>query len=76
MWDDPEAQALLERASTVSDEAERRRLFDQLHRMQMERVPLIFLYNAVDAVAVSRRVRGFRPWVGSKHRLWEVEIVR
>ncbi|MBA2435976.1 MAG: ABC transporter substrate-binding protein [Chthoniobacterales bacterium] len=76
IWDDPEAQAMLERASITSDEAERRRLFQDLHRRQLAQTPLIFLYNGVEANAMSRRVRGFRSWALAKPRLWEVEVVR
>lgn len=76
VWDDPEAQGMLERASVTSDEAERRRLFQALHRRQLEQTPSIFLYNGIDANAMSRRVRGFRSWALAKPRLWEVEVVR
>lgn len=76
VWDDGEALTLIERTSTVSDDAERRKLFDELHRRQLEQVPLIILYNDVDKVALAGNVRGYVPWVASKPRLWGVEIAR
>ena len=74
VWDNPEVQGLLERAMTISAEDERRRIFDDLHARQLAEVPLIILFNGVDSAATTKRVKGFRPWVASKPRLWEVRL--
>ena len=76
VWDNREADALIEKATLVSDEAERRKIFDQLHVMMLADAPLIFLYNQVDTAVVSKRLQGFAPWVASKPRLWEVSVAR
>ncbi|KRE07654.1 peptide ABC transporter substrate-binding protein [Bosea sp. Root670] len=76
VWDNREADALIEKATLVSDEAERRKIFDQLHVMMLSDAPLIFLYNQVDTAVVSKRLQGFAPWVASKPRLWEVSVTK
>ncbi|MDX3807956.1 MAG: ABC transporter substrate-binding protein [Bosea sp. (in: a-proteobacteria)] len=76
VWDSREADALIERATLIGDEAERKKIFDQLHTMMLADAPLIFLYNQVDTAVVSKRLQGFAPWVASKPRLWEVGIAQ
>ncbi len=56
---------------TLSDRAERQKLVNELHKQVIEDVPLIFMFNGVDAIAHSKRVKGFQPWQ-SKLRMWEV----
>ena len=75
VWDDPEAQALLERASRIVDERERGQLFDELHRRQIAAAPLVILFNGAEAWVVSARVKGFSPWEG-KPRLWGMSVER
>ncbi len=76
VWENPEALALLEKASTVSNEAERGKLFDELHKRFMADVPMIKVYNAVDVNANQKRLQGFTPWLASKPRLWEVSLAK
>jgi peptide/nickel transport system substrate-binding protein len=76
VWDNPEALALIDKASASSDEAERGRIFDDLHQRFLKEVPMIMIYNNVDVNAVSRRLDGFTPWVASKARLWEVKVTK
>lgn len=76
VWDNREADALIEKATLINDEAERKKIFDQLHTMMLADAPLIFLYNQVDTAVVSKRLQGFAPWVASKPRLWEVGIAQ
>ncbi len=73
VWDNPQAQALIDKAMAVSDKAERQALFDELHKRAIEEVPLIVYFNGVDVVANNKRVVGFRPWQ-SKLRMWEVTV--
>lgn len=71
VWDNPEALAKIDRLMTISDRAERQKLVDELHKQVIEDVPLIFMFNGVDAIAHSKRIKGFQPWQ-SKLRMWEV----
>jgi peptide/nickel transport system substrate-binding protein len=73
VWEDPKALELLARSMTVSDEAERQKIFDEMHQLQLETVPLIILYNSIDAWGVVNRVKGFSTWE-SKPRLWGVSV--
>ncbi|WP_253904449.1 ABC transporter substrate-binding protein [Bordetella trematum] len=72
VWDDSEAQALLNQAMVVSDTAQRQALFDQLHERLLQEVPLVILFNPEEPWAASRRVTGFQPWEGMP-RLWGVK---
>ena len=76
VWDDAEGLALLEEAMTVTDQAARQSLFDRMHRRFIATVPMLVLYNGVDSVAYSRRIDGYRPWLGAKPRLWGVRVVK
>ena len=72
VWDDPEAQAMIDKAAAIADKAERQKLFDALHDKMIADVPLIFTFNGIDAIAHSKRISGFQPWQ-SKLRMWEVK---
>jgi peptide/nickel transport system substrate-binding protein len=74
VWENPEALALIDKASEVSNEAERGRIFDELHKRFLAEVPMIMMYNQVDVSAKSKRVQGYTPWLASKPRLWEVKV--
>lgn len=74
VWDNPEALALIDKASVVSNEAERTKMFDELHTRFIHDLPMIMIYNPVDVNAQQKRLRGFTPWVASKPRLWEVSL--
>jgi peptide/nickel transport system substrate-binding protein len=74
VWDDPESNALVDKAGVTSNAAERGRIFDELHRRFLADVPMIMIYNYVDVNAESKRLQGHRPWVASKPRFWEVRV--
>jgi peptide/nickel transport system substrate-binding protein len=74
VWGSAEAQKLLEQSMDVTDHAARQKLFDELHRQQIDDVPIIVLYNHLDTSAVSKRVKGYAPWYASTMRLWEVSV--
>lgn len=76
VWDNPEALSLIDKASTVSNEAERTKMFDELHTRFMRDLPMIMIYNPVDVNVQQKRLRGFTPWVASKPRLWEVTLAK
>jgi peptide/nickel transport system substrate-binding protein len=73
VWDNQEVIKLLTRASQIDDEAERKQIFDQLHTQMIGEVPLVMLFNNVEAWANNTRVSGFKPWE-SRARAWEVSI--
>ena len=74
VWDNPEAQALLDKSMVVSDKAERQKLFDELHQRFIADVPMVMLYNGIDAGAFGKRVKGYNSSILSKPRLWEVTV--
>lgn len=75
VWDNPEAQVLIDKAMALADKSERQKLFDELHRRVIAEVPLINYYNGIDAIAHSKRLSGFQPWQ-SKLRMWEVTLAQ
>jgi peptide/nickel transport system substrate-binding protein len=74
VWDNPEAQKVLEASMDVTDRAARQKLFDELHRRQIDDVPIIVLYNHLDTGVVAKRIKGYAPWFASTPRLWEVSV--
>ncbi len=74
VWDSPDALALIDKANASSNDAERRKIFDELHQRYLADVPMLMLYNTVDIHANSKRLQGFTPWLASKQRFWEVSI--
>ena len=74
VWDNPEAQALLDKSMVVSDKAERQAIFDELHKRFIDEVPMVMLYNGLDAGVYAKRVKGYKSSILSKPRLWEVSI--
>jgi peptide/nickel transport system substrate-binding protein len=74
VWDEAEAQALIDKASTISDQAERQKIFDELHKRQMETTPLIIFANGQEAWGHTKRVQGAEPWEG-KPRVWGARVV-
>jgi peptide/nickel transport system substrate-binding protein len=75
VWDNPEAQALLDKSMVLSDKTERQALFDDLHKRFIAEVPMVMLYNGLDSGVYAKRVRGYKSSILSKPRLWEVSVV-
>lgn len=73
IWDNPEAQALLDKASVLSDTGERQKLFDELYKLQLVDTPLIIMFNGIEASAQGKRIQGEPYWEG-KQRLWGVGV--
>lgn len=73
VWDDPAVIALLDKASKIESPAERQKIFDELHKRMIDDVPLVMLFNSIEAWASTARVSGFVPWE-SRVRAWEVAI--
>jgi len=73
VWDDPKALGLIEKSFVESDTAKRQAIFDELHGLMMEQVPMLVLFNGADAWAANKRISGFSVWE-SKPRAWETKV--
>lgn len=71
-WEDPRAIELLEQLIATSEDSERQRLYDELHRLMITDVPIIGLYNAATATAMLDTVRDYRLTPLNLPRLWGV----
>lgn len=71
-WSDPAALALLYKSMQVTDFAERQKLFDELHEMFLDTVPMIILFNIATAYGVRDDVEGYSSWAGNTPRFWGV----
>jgi peptide/nickel transport system substrate-binding protein len=74
VWADPLARALLSRSRASGDPVARQAAFDALHRLFVQRVPAIVLFNSGHIAAVRRNVVGFRGWPAAQLRLWGVAL--
>lgn len=74
VWDNPEAQALLDRSMQTSDQAGRQQIFDQMHQMLIKDVPAIWQYNGQVMGAYGPKVGAFEAWGTSAPRLWTVRM--
>jgi len=72
MWENPRAVELLETAIATFDENRQIAVFEDLHRLMLEDVPIIGLYNAHNAAAVLDGVHSYQPWPLAFPRLWGV----
>jgi peptide/nickel transport system substrate-binding protein len=75
VWDNRDVQTLIDQSFVEADKAKRQALFDRLHRMMIEDVPLVMLFNSTDEFAHSQRVGGYKSWAAGKERLWGVKLV-
>jgi peptide/nickel transport system substrate-binding protein len=71
-WDDLEAMNLLAAAENAQSTAQIGHNLDGLHRLMMKQVPLIGLYNDHVVDISKSTLRGYRPWVFGRPRLWGV----
>lgn len=74
IWEDPQALKLIDESFTESDPKKRQVLFDQIHALMIQQVPLIMLSNGNDAWGVRKRISGYSVWEG-KPRMWGVAVV-
>jgi peptide/nickel transport system substrate-binding protein len=66
VWDNPEVQALLEKASVTTNEGERQKLFDEMHQRMLNETPLVILFNALDAGQPPPASKVLRPMKGGR----------
>lgn len=71
-WDDDQAAALLKEVSGVTDVEQRRKLFNDLHELMAEQVPLIGLFNLSVIAGLGPDIEGYAGWPGGTHRFWGV----
>jgi peptide/nickel transport system substrate-binding protein len=72
VWDNPAIQPKLTTSMKISDKAARQALFDELHMAMIADVPMVPLFNGVDAAGVGKHVKGYRTWGADKPRFWNV----
>lgn len=75
VWANPKAIELLAQLSESGITTHRQAIFDQLHQLMLEDVPLVMLFNPGDTHAVKNDVRGFVPWSQNRERLWNVHRI-
>lgn len=74
VWGDPRARQLVDASLVEVNEKKRQAMFDEMHNLMLQQVPLILLYNGVDTWAVQRWVSGFSVWEG-KPRVWNTQVL-
>lgn len=74
VWDDPEAQRMLQESMMIDDKAKRQQLFDELHRRFIDDVPMIVLFNGAEIAGLRKNVKGFSGWLFGQPRLWGVSV--
>ena len=73
LWENPEAIALLEQAMQTADPAKRQSLYDNMHRLMLEDLPVIVLFNTLSAGAYRTSIKGYQSTIFSSPQYWEVE---
>lgn len=73
MWDNPQAIALMKSAYAEIDTTKRQAIFDEFHKLMLEEMPGIFLYDMIDVWGATKALKGQPVWQ-SNARLWEVSL--
>lgn len=68
-----EIDELMRRQVTMTDPAERKRLFDRVQTIMAENEPMVFLVSPHVLAGAKRTLGNFRPAVMSPHTLWNVD---
>ena len=71
-WESDAALELSAAADQLVDRAAQARLFERIHELMIEEVPIIGLFNRREVDAVRATVVGYRPWAVGRPRLWGV----
>ena len=64
---DPQFDQLVEQARAVSNEGQRKRLYEQAQARLLDTVPMVFIYHSTQFEAVRRTVRGFEHWPNTSY---------
>ena len=73
-WSDPALDALLAQIGSTVDDAERAKLYEQLHTQMMEDPPFIYLYEPLTFEAVQAYVENYEPRAAENYYLKEVSV--
>jgi len=76
VWDDPRARDLLAALFKATGEAEKQAVFDALHRLMLDDMPMLVWATPPTNAAYSIRVKGYETWAGQKPRFLNVELAR
>lgn len=71
-WDDPIAKKLLGELLWETNDEDRNRTMQRLHRRMVEQVPIIGLYNGDSAMVTRAELRDVAPWPAGTLVLWGV----
>ncbi|WP_407152576.1 ABC transporter substrate-binding protein [Bradyrhizobium sp. ORS 86] len=74
VWDNPEAQRMLQESMMIDDKAKRQKLFDELHRRFIDDVPMVVLFNGSEISALCKNVKGYAGWLFAQPRFWGVSV--
>jgi len=74
VWDNPEAQRMLQESMMIDDKAKRQKLFDELHRRFIDDVPMVVLFNGSEISALRKNVKGYAGWLFAQPRFWGVSV--
>jgi len=74
VWDNPDAQRLMEQSMMIDDKAKRQQLFDELHRRFIDDVPMIVLFNGSEIAGLRKNIKGYAGWLFAQPRFWGVSV--
>jgi peptide/nickel transport system substrate-binding protein len=74
VWDNPEAQRMLEQSMMIDDKAERQALFDEMHRRFIDDAPMVVLFNGSEIAALRKNIKGYAGWLFAQPRFWGVSV--
>jgi peptide/nickel transport system substrate-binding protein len=74
VWDNPEAQVMLQQSMMIDDKEKRQRLFDEMHRRFIDDAPMVVLFNGSEIAALRNNVKGYAGWLFAQPRFWGVSL--
>jgi peptide/nickel transport system substrate-binding protein len=74
VWDNPEAQAMMQQSMMIDDKEKRQALFDEMHRRFIEDVPMIVLFNGSEIAGLRKNIKGYAGWLFAQPRFWGVSV--
>jgi len=74
VWDNPQAQQMLQQSMQISDSAKRQELFDEMHRRFIDDVPMVALFNGSELVGLRKSIKGYAGWLYPEPRFWGVSL--
>lgn len=74
VWDNPEAQQMLQQSMMIDDKEKRQALFDEMHRRFIDDAPMVVLFNGSEIAALRNNVKGYAGWLFAQPRFWGVSL--